>query len=506
MSHRSRWISRLLLSLAFTCSFGSILFSLRQPPSISIYNGHHVPIQPTSIQANRKPDEPDRRKKQQEGSPPRQQQHGHRSSLKLPVTDLLDSFRPEHAPILPGVTPDAKNPVRVRVLLFLHQSREIAFRKGKDWAIGDEVLNICMDGWTRSPYFHLVNATIVPDFHVEPDFVVKETRDTVWVADMRRMLYNAQYTIPKQLLDAANKTIQWQRQNNINATLKVVLMDYRDRAFPTRCTKGARQLIQLLGGEPGNVVSVVQQVVQDRYWNKTAHFPTCGHVWNGDKDAACFGRPTLHVPYTVRSDYAQAIQEEYQHYLPALTTNKKQNMSPADTERPIDVAHFWTSIEGAPEANLRNAVSDLVVSLNMTKPKADSVGLRVIGSAVSGGSTVGRTKVSSEYLKCLLTSKIVVVAQRDKWEDHYRLFEALVGGALVMTDPMITLPDGLVDTQSVVVYKSLDHLHELLLYFLEHANEQERLQIAREGTKVATTQHRSHHWMELLFFGQRSAD
>jgi spore maturation protein CgeB len=116
---------------------------------------------------------------------------------------------------------------------------------------------------------------------------------------------------------------------------------------------------------------------------------------------------------------------------------------------------------------------------------------------------MGRTKVSKNYLEALLTTKIVVVAQRDMWEDHYRLFEAISCGALVMTDPMLSLPDELVDGENIIVYHSLDHLRKLVHYYLDPARNDERLQIAHAGWKLAISRHRTYHWMEELFFGQR---
>jgi spore maturation protein CgeB len=153
---------------------------------------------------------------------------------------------------------------------------------------------------------------------------------------------------------------------------------------------------------------------------------------------------------------------------------------------------------------LRNAVTDLVVSLNGTTPFGSRLKpLRVIGGAVSGGSGIGRTNVSKDYLESLLTTKIVLLAQRDSWEDHYRLFEAISCGALVMTDPMLSLPDELVDGESIIVNRSLDHLRKLVLYYLDPAHNDERLRIARAGWKLPMGRHRTYHWMEELLFGQR---
>jgi hypothetical protein len=430
----------------------------------------------------------------------------------------LDSFRAKYAPIIPrsitGEPPSKERPVRIRALLFDHQKKHISFRDGDTWAISDEVLNICMDGWERSPYFDFVKATVIPDFHEKPDYVLRERQDIVWVVDMRRILKTQKYTVWEQLLDTANKTLQWQKQQHgndvITTYLKVVLMDYRDRSMnPSHCKKEIVQLIDLLG--KGNVASVKQQIVRKRLWNETSNFPDPGFIWDSSKDEVCFGRPTLRVPYTVRSDYAEAVQETYHQFLAATeqdssSSNSASLLLPPDTVRTrTDVAHFWTFKKlGSNAAVLRNAVTSLVVSLNGTTPFGSSLKpLTVIGAAVSMRNAIGRTNVSKEYLESLLTTKIVVVAQRDNWEDHYRLFEAISCGALVMTDPMLSLPDELVDGENIIVYRSLDHLRKLVLYYLDPAHNDERLRIARAGWKLAMGRHRTYHWMEELFFGQR---
>jgi spore maturation protein CgeB len=124
----------------------------------------------------------------------------------------------------------------------------------------------------------------------------------------------------------------------------------------------------------------------------------------------------------------------------------------------------------------------------------------VVGNLVSSMGSVGRTSYQKDYIQALLTTKIVVVAQRDQWEDHYRFFEAIIGGALVMTDPMLTLPDGYVDGGNILIYQSLDHMRDLIIYYLEHP--EERLEIARKGWELAMNRHQTFHWMEETFFGK----
>lgn len=78
----------------------------------------------------------------------------------------------------------------------------------------------------------------------------------------------------------------------------------------------------------------------------------------------------------------------------------------------------------------------------------------------------------------------------------------MIGGALVLSDFMWSLPDGLVDGESIVLYHSLEHLQELILYYLDPQHTDERLAIAQGGWTVAMQRHRSYHWMEALFFGR----
>jgi hypothetical protein len=411
-----------------------------------------------------------------------------RGASKSDDEELMELFRQAHrqAPIIGEGAPPSNKPIRIRVLLFEHKIRNMRFRDDHATAsISDEVLNICMDGFERSPHFELVNATVVPDYTVRPDFVLKEDEDVVWVADMRRTIFGHSYTIAAQLVVAAQATLNYQREHQKGQpSLKVVLMNYRDRIpEKTLCTRGVQELTNLLG--EGNVRLVLQQVVRGREWNPGNNFPAAGRVWDPRPDATCFGRPILHAPYTVRSDYAEAFAEQLRAHLPD-----------DGVLRPTDVAHFWSRQTGG-HAHLRNAVTSLLQSMNESDTE-----WKVIAGFVSMAAKTGRVRVSLEYVQALLSTKIVVVAQRDHWEDHYRLFEAFAGGAMVMTDPMLSLPEGLVDRENVVIYHSLQELEQLLLYYLDPASEQERLQIARKGWELAMTQHRTYHWMEKLFFGK----
>lgn len=112
----------------------------------------------------------------------------------------------------------------------------------------------------------------------------------------------------------------------------------------------------------------------------------------------------------------------------------------------------------------------------------------------------GRRTPQPAYVKAMLDTKIVVVTQRDEWEDHFRLYEALLSGAMVMTDQMLTLPDlGLKNGTSIVEFNTVESLVSLANYNLTH--EDERQSIAREGRFIALSRHRSWHRMEKISLG-----
>ena len=73
-----------------------------------------------------------------------------------------------------------------------------------------------------------------------------------------------------------------------------------------------------------------------------------------------------------------------------------------------------------------------------------------------------------------------------------------------MTDRMLSLPQGLENGTSVVEYTSADDLKSKLLYYLNH--EEERIEIAQEGRRVAMTRHRTWHRMEEIVFGRVVSD
>mmetsp|Transcript_74246 Transcript_74246/g.215133 ORF Transcript_74246/g.215133 Transcript_74246/m.215133 type:complete len:201 (+) Transcript_74246:1597-2199(+) len=199
----------------------------------------------------------------------------------------------------------------------------------------------------------------------------------------------------------------------------------------------------------------------------------------------------------VRSDIVQAFEEEHSRRQVDWTNVSLVN-------RPIDVIHHWPvplkRQIGNPEASQRNLRNQVSYTLHKFR-KSHPIYQIQCGLQGSVGSQ-GRRQVQDEYIQSMLDSKVIVVAQRDGWEDHYRIWEALVSGALVLTDPMLALSQykhAFRNGTHWIVYESLTQLTELVKYYLQH--ESERNRIAQAGMEHALQYHRSWHRVEEMVFG-----
>lgn len=222
--------------------------------------------------------------------------------------------------------------------------------------------------------------------------------------------------------------------------------------------------------------------------------------------------PLYHTPINVRTDMVETIATLLQED----SDLRRYNLtlaSPIESSlpRPRHVAHFFPpTLKGyrdeAPNfAKLRMSVSQMILQFakvqNANKSSTNNK-VDVLVNSLGGSGERGRSSPQVEYARELLKTKIVVVAQRDTWEDHWRLFEAIISGALVMTDTILAMPDGLVHRESIVMYSSLEELKEKLGYYLDPSNEAERIAIAAKGRFVAMDRHRSWHRMEEIALGE----
>lgn len=161
-----------------------------------------------------------------------------------------------------------------------------------------------------------------------------------------------------------------------------------------------------------------------------------------------------------------------------------------------DVVHFW-KIGGMSgditKGRHRDEVSRAVQTLG-TEHRID-----VLAGTLGRRKGPGRNTIQDAYANALLQYKIVVICQRDRFEGHYRLMEALAGGAMVMTDPMLPLPVYLEDGDSVIVYRSIADLKAKILHYLK--DDTARLDVARKGHDVAMKHHRSWQGIERIIHG-----
>jgi hypothetical protein len=194
--------------------------------------------------------------------------------------------------------------------------------------------------------------------------------------------------------------------------------------------------------------------------------------------------PILHMSYCVRNDIVQEIM--------------LQTSSPLETHRPLDVVHLWDKDKSYSEfGEYRNQVSALVQNMDghIVNGKRLSISTKVVG----GSSHEGRRFAHEEYVATLLRSKIVVVTQRDMWEDSYRLMEAFASGAMVLADFMLAPPRGILDGLHLKFFSSTQELEKLITYYL--FNEQDRGNISESGFREAMIRHRAWHRLDEVVFG-----
>ena len=218
--------------------------------------------------------------------------------------------------------------------------------------------------------------------------------------------------------------------------------------------------------------------------------------------------PIIHLDYTVRTDLLEEMYTILKDKSRAIVANSHSlgkigmySNTPSiksdifsSMDRPKDAAHFWDDVNAqGTNIRLRNEVSRALKSLQAEWPE-----LNVFAGEAGEREKSGRNFVQSDYAAALLEYKIVVVCQRDTHETHYRLMEALISGAMVMTDPANFFPEGIEDGRSIVIYRSVAELKEKILYFLE--NENERKMIARNGRAIMLDRHRSWQWLEHMLF------
>jgi hypothetical protein len=237
-----------------------------------------------------------------------------------------------------------------------------------------------------------------------------------------------------------------------------------------------------------------RSIVQNRYYDHASKEVHMGELSPNQWDdvPSDYDKPILHSPIALRESFVMSIQN--------VTNGKPVSRG---LRRPIDVGYFWKSGDYSHYSFYRRDIAKVVKTLhhstiNKKTGKHMENQVQIVYSDEKG---MEAGNVQYQYTWDLLKCKIVVITQRDEWEDHYRLMESLAGGALVMTDPMVILPAGLVDKVNIIMYDNPKMLKALIKYYLKPENEKERRSIAHKGYKLVMGRHRCWHRLEELLFG-----
>ncbi|KAL7528104.1 hypothetical protein ACHAWF_002438 [Thalassiosira exigua] len=330
--------------------------------------------------------------------------------------------------------------------------------------------------------------------------------DAVWLV--------ANWISLKQPSKRIMESIKEKRSHPItsNKTIKLLITDSNDRGSKfyggnyelNRCLHMAANLLG-----PNNVHLASRALVVNRdlscfstKCNQTTHFGGLNGtvldyrqgVW--EISTIVHNGVVAKWDFALRNDYGALFDERVRLKLGFPANASVSSSDYFQYPRTADVAHLWDEEPMDRYSALRNRVTatvrELIATYNLTG----------IAGLVSSRGKVGRSRTSSAYADALLDHKIIVVAQRDHWEDHVRLFESLGGGAMVLSDPITHPPAGFVDGRSIVFYTSLDDLSRKILYYLiDEKGRRERVRIARAGRELVSEHHRPHHRHERLMLG-----
>jgi hypothetical protein len=345
-----------------------------------------------------------------------------------------------------------------------------------------DVLHIEQNGIEESPWFELAVGDLKTSSLNHPDIV--------WVTDVK-----FSYKQWCERLAQKIPILQALRKNaSLSTQWPIFVVDFTDLTTYVNC----RPIEKAMGLD--YVFYSKRSIVTERKWDNVTNW-----VDLGERLPTLYeGRHYQHTPLIARTDTLQALQR-------ILQQDKYHNASLHDSieeiPKSVDMAHYWPN-DGRSNINtvaskLRNQINRLMCHNNnndndttTTLSKKYTVFCGLVGTA----DMVGRRKAQSSFIQAMLDTKIIVVTQRDKWEDQYRLYEALLSGAMVMTDRMLTLPEGLQHNVSIVEFDSAVDLQDKARHYLEH--KEERIAIAKRGRAVVLSRHRSWHRMEEIILGQ----
>lgn len=381
------------------------------------------------------------------------------------------AYSPSLHPMLDPKNASQENPVQVRFLV----GSEVTFPS-----------TFLVEGVERSLYMKLISVSHYDSWK----FSMLDTnkfefgQPVVWMADMESMGLNC------HILHSLVMHVQGKSKEKIPDAL--VLMDYSGSAERLHCPD-VESIIPR-----GRIRLTRSNIIQNRYWNPSESWIDVGALSPNDGNRVS-GGPILFQPHVVTESFVSALSQALQS---ANFTNSDDSdkRSPVDYKRKKDLAHFWNVSDYSHYSFLRRQVSTIVTSLSGKRARGREI--HTIVDVMGDVEKMEFNEIQSQYVEQLINVKVVVVAQRDEWEGHYRLLEALASGAMVFADKALALPDGLEHKKSVILYDSAKSLEDSLLYYLRPNLDKVRLSIARKGWQVAMGRHRSWHRVEEVLYGK----
>lgn len=395
-------------------------------------------------------------------------------------------------------------------------------------------VNITEEHSPHIQYIHIWGSNIQHDTELFGSVIFRHTTDmhqkgAYWIVPARstlkltrlvrdsidRRIRRATRIAARTKLEGENQQQQPppQTKDEILQGWKIFVVDRMDWSVPRFLQTYLSDVVKFIGWQPLYLITRSTTVGRSYHraqaynsLNATIPLRLLGRPYNFTSWIGRYCSGIKHFHFPVRDDVYRAINEELVRVgqrIQNMTKQKDTNRMGGGTfipnavtlNRPYDVAHFWDPGDTLAEAMMRSAVSEAIVRLGAGSTETHNIS--VLANIVGLRATKGRNFVHEDYIKALLEYKIVVVCQRDRFEDHFRLFEALISGAMVMSDDMIDFPAGIRDNRTVVVYRGIQDLQHKILYYLEH--KAERLKIAQAGRTTALLHHREwHRWEDLI--------
>lgn len=304
-------------------------------------------------------------------------------------------------------------------LVLPKKKQRVCILPNEETKIKGELKHMIMDGVNRSSLLEITSDPY--DFK------------SVWVVDIMR------YSFKKNLVSAVKE--RWWRMfnstNQIPRPWNIYMLDFYDGRANAGDLLDCMEEIAILFNSTDYVHYATRNLFSGRKMrvvrqsaNPNREFQGYGEPTNFSKDSfPPFGVYTSWkvgaLRYSVRSDLVEQIEN-------ILLLNQTNNSSKINDDtmhchknydittlpRQRDVAHFWKAdTEGHNDntGKLRSAVSRGLLELLEERKTAN---LTIFAGEMGKRKYSGRNGVQKDYAEAMLTTKIVVVCQRDGWEDR----------------------------------------------------------------------------------------